>query len=304
MRKIIVLVSIFILGGIFNPLLANAAEPGKCEITIISNVHTYSDPAQATGPCNGLIIGYYIEENGAPTLIGSYTGIVSNGQQVRIDTPQITYGESILTVTFIKNQEPSPPKEEEKPENEQPEQPKEKPDDDQPEQSKESPPPEEEPKEQKTEDAESTEESNAGTKKETTPENERKESSSSQNNSEAVTTADKQSNNESDSAEEVRDDHDDLEENTNGSNLEEQQDEEAEDVMPKVRDVTQEPLLTGKKYVNQIQTKDKDQEIAASAMGADTEATSTLSLWIGLILITVSLLLAGSYWWMKKRGRA
>ena len=70
-------------------------EPGECEIIINSDEHTFSNRAQANGPCEGLVEGYYLD---GPILYGSYTGPVADGEEVLIGTPNIPYGESRLTV--------------------------------------------------------------------------------------------------------------------------------------------------------------------------------------------------------------
>lgn len=103
------LVLLLCLTGTYNDVLAEEKlEPGKCSITIDKSKNTFSNRSQATGPCKGLVEGYYLD---VPMLYGSYTGSVSNGQEVVIGTPKVPYGESRLTVQIIEGAPPAPPKE-------------------------------------------------------------------------------------------------------------------------------------------------------------------------------------------------
>ncbi|GLO68267.1 hypothetical protein [Oceanobacillus kimchii] len=99
------LVLILCITNTYNVLAEENLEPGKCSITIDKSKNTFSNRSQATGPCKGLVEGYYLD---GPILYGSYTGPVSNGQEVLIGTPKVPYGESNLTVKVI---EGTPPKE-------------------------------------------------------------------------------------------------------------------------------------------------------------------------------------------------
>ena len=106
------------------PLSINAGEeelePGQCEIRIESDKHTFTNPASATGPCNGLIRGYYWEEYDRFDIDGPVTRRgVENGDVFLVGTPKHPYGESNLTVYVVKN---NPPKQE-KPKEEKQEKP-------------------------------------------------------------------------------------------------------------------------------------------------------------------------------------
>ncbi|MFD1608814.1 hypothetical protein [Oceanobacillus luteolus] len=120
MKKGKILSAAVVVGMVSNLALSSATfaqdsqlEPGTCGMTINTEVHTWSNKAQATGPCEGLVEGYYLADNGEPWLIGGVTQPVDySGQQFVIGTPNHPYGESILTV-YIESQpeEPTEPQE-------------------------------------------------------------------------------------------------------------------------------------------------------------------------------------------------
>ncbi|MEN2468090.1 hypothetical protein [Ornithinibacillus sp. JPR2-1] len=108
---------------------AEELQPGKCEMTIISNKHDWDNRAQASGPCEGRIQGYYFAETNTFQLVGAVTmAVTQNGQEFKMGTPQHPYGHSILTVYIQKVEEPKPTQPKEEPKQEpKPTQPKEQP---------------------------------------------------------------------------------------------------------------------------------------------------------------------------------
>ena len=129
-KALLKVMSVLVFVLVLFPVVANAEEvkPGQCEMTIESDKHTMNNPAQATGPCNGLMIGYYVAEADRFGIAGMVRATVtSSGQQFTVATPQIEHGQSILTVYIVKK---NPPKQEE-PKDEKP---KEEPKDDKPKQ--------------------------------------------------------------------------------------------------------------------------------------------------------------------------
>lgn len=136
-KALLKVISVLVFVLVLFPVVANAEElqPGQCEMTIESDKHTPQSPAQATGPCNGLVEGYYVAGQDRFGIAGMVTATVtSNGQKFTIGTPKHPYGESILTVYIVKK---NPPKQEE-PKDEKP---KEEPKDDKPKQEQPTQPP-------------------------------------------------------------------------------------------------------------------------------------------------------------------
>ncbi|WP_079478512.1 S-layer homology domain-containing protein [Halobacillus salinus] len=95
-----------------------SAAQTQCSMTIDSEIHTFSSPAEATGDCEGLVQGYYTPYQDAYGITGSYTGrVTESGQKFDIPTPKTLEGTSVLTVTTIdSSKDPVEPKPETKPE--------------------------------------------------------------------------------------------------------------------------------------------------------------------------------------------
>lgn len=92
-------------------VFASESPKGKCEMTIYSNKHDWNNHAQASGPCAGLVTGYY---NGTFHIYGMTTDEVThNGQVFDVGTPAYKYPTSDLTVHIVVVKESKP--EEKKP---------------------------------------------------------------------------------------------------------------------------------------------------------------------------------------------
>jgi hypothetical protein len=85
---------------------AEEMQKGKCEMTIYSNKHDWTNQAQASGPCAGLVTGYY---NGTFHIYGMTTAEVNhNGQVFDVGTPAYKFPTSDLTVYIVVVTEPKP----------------------------------------------------------------------------------------------------------------------------------------------------------------------------------------------------
>ncbi|PLR93171.1 hypothetical protein [Bacillus sp. T33-2] len=86
-----------------------AQEMGQCTMTIDSLANPQSNPAQASGPCNGYVRGFYAEEAGNFIILGMVSGAVSySGQKFTMGIPRGEYVQAELTVNTVKHSTPAP----------------------------------------------------------------------------------------------------------------------------------------------------------------------------------------------------
>lgn len=321
MKKVFITVVAVLLMVSALPTFVGAEElqPGKCEMTIISNKHNWDNMAQASGPCEGRVEGYYLAETNTFQLVGAVTTIVNqNGQQFTIGTPKVPYGQSILTVFIQKVEEtkPTQPKEEPKPDP-KPTQPKEEPKPDpKPTQPKEEskpapkpPQPKEEPK-QETKPKQETS-TNTKPKQETSTNTNSKPGTSTatikpkQEASNQTKTESKQSSvtqeNKTETAQKVEkssETNEEKEGKSKTSSTEEQEDESKESV--EEEEVEEEP--TEVEEENDLASNDIEEAVSTFK---ESESDSKSSILPGVIISIILLIGAsiGGFIWYRRRER-
>ncbi|MEB6550179.1 hypothetical protein MXL46_13875 [Heyndrickxia sporothermodurans] len=97
--------AVFLLLGLFQPIIINAKEPprAKCKMTIEEDKHTKDKPALANKECKDLIFGYYSKNVKGFKIFGmANKDVTQNGQKFIISVFSDKFAEAELTV-YINN---------------------------------------------------------------------------------------------------------------------------------------------------------------------------------------------------------
>ncbi|WP_217585970.1 hypothetical protein [Lentibacillus saliphilus] len=279
MRKFLFVLGVILLGIVMSPVLVGAdeySEPGKCEMTIISDQHDWYNKAEAKGDCSGRVSGYYLASDDQFMTIGAVTmPVTKNGQKFTVGTPNHPYGESILTVYIIKNNpEPKPePKPDPKPDPEPDPEPESKPD----------PKPESKPNTK-------PQDNNDSSKKPVSDSNGTNESDVSTNNEK-----------EDDLKNETRENE--KEDDLKNEAKDNEKSEELDINEPKDNPTNDDHDLTITVDDEKDGSNDATNDLRSieDSIKDDTEKKPSVGKWIAIILITMSIASLGILWWIKRR---
>ncbi|MEH6988379.1 hypothetical protein V7021_11070, partial [Cytobacillus firmus] len=96
------------IGGIFQSNSVEASSKASCSMTIQSDIHTENNWANATGPCNGLVNGFYSSSANNFHVVGHVnTQVTRSGQKFTISIFEEPF-QAELTVTTILKAKPKP----------------------------------------------------------------------------------------------------------------------------------------------------------------------------------------------------
>ena len=101
---VLIFVVVFLSFSSFQPAYASGLKHGTCSMTIDSVKNPRSNPAQASGPCSGLEIGWYQKNLNKFIIVGPVNNFnLKKDTQVTIPTPASkTYIDGTLSVYLVK----------------------------------------------------------------------------------------------------------------------------------------------------------------------------------------------------------
>jgi flagellar biosynthesis GTPase FlhF len=276
---------LLILGMLLLPVSISAEElqPGKCEMTIKSDINDGNHKAQAIGDCAGLVEGYYQASQNLFMTYGGVTMPVSySGQQFQIGTPKHPYGMSILTV-YINKVEAS--KEESKAESKDP--------------KEEDKPITQEPKEEnKPDDSTKETKKSNNTPSKNKPSTTQNNSSSSSNQSSSSSNDTTTENNQEQSNDGIEEDDNTINEDKSKEDQDETSKEQEEESLKnqKIRDL----LQKDDSEITRVWTEVKNTQVKFYKV--DTDHGKVTNQFIYIIIGAVIILLLFSFrWWSYKR---